>query len=254
MSDFIYEKSPLVEVVLQLRFPAILVINTDLPSKFQDSIRDLFPLYNKIEEPTGYNSFSFNNYYYPNISNKIEFSANHSFVSEDGKDKINLTKDFIAFSTLNYEGWDNFKSKFFNVYKYFFEIYKPLFFTRVGLRYFNLFSRTELGITEEWKELIKPDFLGLYISNPEKDVISNSVNSEIWLEPNEYKVNTKASFLLHNKEIVFVLDNDFFVFSSKINSDESENKIDNLHKYAIDFFSKSISDNMILSLKRKERK
>ena len=34
--------------------------------------------------------------------------VNHSFVSADGLWKINLTKDFIALSTLRYTQWEDF--------------------------------------------------------------------------------------------------------------------------------------------------
>ena len=34
--------------------------------------------------------------------------TNHNFVSEDNQWKLNLTKDFIALSTLHYSGWEEF--------------------------------------------------------------------------------------------------------------------------------------------------
>ena len=34
--------------------------------------------------------------------------TNHNFVSEDNQWKLNLTKDFIALSTLHYPGWEEF--------------------------------------------------------------------------------------------------------------------------------------------------
>ena len=40
-----YEKSPLVEVIFQLRFPTILSINAVQPVEFQELIRKEFPFY-----------------------------------------------------------------------------------------------------------------------------------------------------------------------------------------------------------------
>lgn len=40
-----YEKSPLVEVIFQLRFPTILSINARQPVEFQELIRKQFPFY-----------------------------------------------------------------------------------------------------------------------------------------------------------------------------------------------------------------
>ena len=38
-----YVRSPLVEVICQLRFPAILTINTKEPAEFQEAVRHDFP-------------------------------------------------------------------------------------------------------------------------------------------------------------------------------------------------------------------
>ena len=40
-----YVRSPLVEVICQLRFPAILTINTKEPAEFQEAVRHDFPRY-----------------------------------------------------------------------------------------------------------------------------------------------------------------------------------------------------------------
>ena len=39
----IFTKNPLTDVICQLRFPSILKIDTEVPAKFQDKIRDVFP-------------------------------------------------------------------------------------------------------------------------------------------------------------------------------------------------------------------
>ena len=40
----IYRNNMLGEVICQLRFPEILSIETDLPARFQDAIRSIFPV------------------------------------------------------------------------------------------------------------------------------------------------------------------------------------------------------------------
>ena len=40
-----YARSPLVEVICQLRFPPILSINTEEPAQFQEAVRRDFPRY-----------------------------------------------------------------------------------------------------------------------------------------------------------------------------------------------------------------
>ena len=47
----IYKKNPLDRVICQLRFPPILKIDTELPDKFQESIRNDFPEFQEKEGP-----------------------------------------------------------------------------------------------------------------------------------------------------------------------------------------------------------
>ena len=46
----LYSKSPLAEVICQLRFPQILIIGTQVPAEFQETIRDEFPQYIRRQE------------------------------------------------------------------------------------------------------------------------------------------------------------------------------------------------------------
>lgn len=43
----VYDKSPLVEVVCQLRFPTVLRIEAEVPSAFQEAVRSRFPLFDR---------------------------------------------------------------------------------------------------------------------------------------------------------------------------------------------------------------
>ena len=95
-----YRNAPAHEVICQLRFPSILTINSVEPADFQEAIRAEFPQYARRQDAappriTGLGS--------PNP--KVEQQppvTNHNFVSEDNQWKLNLTKDFIALSTLHY--------------------------------------------------------------------------------------------------------------------------------------------------------
>lgn len=87
--------------------------------------------------------------------------TNYHFLSEDGRWKLNLTKDFIALSTLYYPGWEEFARHLDQPLASFIRHYKPAYFQRVGLRYVNIFSRTKLGLEETpWRELFIPAYTG----------------------------------------------------------------------------------------------
>ena len=90
-----YEKTLAHEVICQLRFPTILSINNVEPADFQERIREDFPQYARKQDVLP-----------PQIVNgKPEPQppvTNYHFLSQDGRWKLNLTKDFIALSTLSY--------------------------------------------------------------------------------------------------------------------------------------------------------
>ena len=134
-----YPNSPAHEVICQLRFPTILTINTVEPADFQEAIREDFPQYARRQDATP-----------PKVSGlggpnpRVEQQppvTNYHFLSADGKWKLNLTKDFIALSTLRYTGWEEFARHLDKPLAAFIKLYKPAYFQRVGIRYINLFSR-----------------------------------------------------------------------------------------------------------------
>ena len=110
-----YLKSPLAEVIFQVRFPNILRIAAEEPSAFQDAIRADFPLFSvnnneTIVEINGQRQ-------------SVGKTKNYQFISADSLSKVNLTNSFIAFSTLKYERWEFFKAVCEKVYVTFNDIY-----------------------------------------------------------------------------------------------------------------------------------
>lgn len=143
----LYRKPPVHEVICQLRFPPILAISDGDPFAFQETIRDQFPQYARRQDVPN------------NAEGPRQPVANHHFLSEDGRWRLNLTQDFIALSTLTYPGWESFARRLDRPLAAFIERYRPGNFQRVGLRYVNLFSRAQLGLKNlPWTELIAPAY------------------------------------------------------------------------------------------------
>lgn len=228
-SRVIYHKSPLVEVLCQFRFPPILSIETELPTKFQESIRDNYPLFNenvevqvKISEDPSNKLPDIVNFSPQTLKNK-----NYEFISGDEKWKINLTSSFLSLSTITYSRWEEFYKHLDIAYKSFLEIYKPPFFTRIGLRYRDIIRRSHLGLeAASWDELLQPYMLGLITAPGIKDAALNINHiSEISLEDD--CIVRIASGIIHELgrgEDNFIIDSDFFT-TKKIDIGNSIDKL-----------------------------
>ena len=154
-----YRKAPAHEVICQLRFPTILSINTVEPAGFQEAIRAEFPKYARRQDTTP-PKITLVNGSAPKVEQQPPV-INYHFLSADNQWKLNLTKDFIALSTLHYTGWEEFARHLDKPLAAFIKLYKPAYFQRVGLRYVNIFSRSSLGIEDaKWAELISPAYVG----------------------------------------------------------------------------------------------
>lgn len=154
-----YEKTLAHEVICQLRFPTILSINTVEPADFQEAIRAEFPKYARRQDTTP-PKITLVNGSAPKVEQQPPV-INYHFLSADNQWKLNLTKDFIALSTLHYTGWEEFARHLDKPLAAFIKLYKPAYFQRVGLRYVNIFSRSSLGIEDaKWAELISPAYVG----------------------------------------------------------------------------------------------
>ena len=152
-----YRSAPVREVICQLRFPSILTINTVEPADFQESIRAEFPQYTRRQDAappriTGLGGPS------PKVEQQPPVT-NYSFLSEDNCWRLNLTRDFIALSTRSYPGWEEFALHLDKPLAAFIRLYKPAYFQRVGLRYLNVVSRSQLGLEDvRWSELFSPAY------------------------------------------------------------------------------------------------
>ena len=214
-----YRAAPTHEVICQLRFPSILSINTTEPADFQEAIRAEFPQYARREDAappqiTGLGG--------PNL--KIQQQppvANYHFLSADGQWKLNVTRDFIALSTLRYPGWEAFARQLDKPLAAFIRLYKPAYFQRVGLRYVNIISRARLGLEgRNWagdrpglhRPLREGDVDEERFLNRASDVtvkLDSSCQAKIHAGPGRIKNNAPGA--VQDPEVKFIFDMDLFM-------------------------------------------
>lgn len=250
MKRVIFENNPLVEVILQFRFPTILSINANEPVDFQETIRQEYPIYQPgVENQQEIQIVAKNNMFLPSIVNKQQ-NKNYAFISMDGKYKINLTSSFISISTINYSRWEQFYQHFEGALRAFIEIYKPAFFERIGLRYVDAISKEKLGLQDKkWRDLINENWLGpLAICEDESVALSNS-DSEFILEDGitRLKIHTGLGNLNNSSEKVFVVDTDF-IYINNIDKNAYGDIVDQLHNHSKFFIEHVIKDELFQAM------
>ena len=154
-----YHRAPVHEVICQLRFPTILSINNEEPAEFQEIIREEFPQYVRRQQAQPPKIIGAGT---PNARvEQLPSITNYTFLSEDNRWKVSLTRDFIALSTVCYRNWEEFVHYLDKPLAAFIKHYHPAFFQRVGLRYVNIISRKKLGVENTpWTQLISPAYAG----------------------------------------------------------------------------------------------
>lgn len=235
-----YQKSPLVEVIFQLRFPTILNINTNQPSAFQDGIRERFPFFQEGNEQQNEMFISPNGQPLQMKSNTMK---NYAFISANEMFKINLTSSFISVSTLKYTQWEDFKDIIEFIVPIFEEIYKPSFYIRAGLRYIDVITRENFGLDGcNWNELIESKILGVVTPEIESGVKSYSCEVEYGSEDDN--ALTKSHFELVNvnngPEVSLLIDCDYFV-QDHIEKDQMLQIAELLHDKSSRFISSAIT-------------
>lgn len=249
---YLYSRPPLVETICQLRFPTILNIGAKEPAAFQEAIRHEFPRYAVREERPAPRLV------HPGTPQQsVEQPPtiqNYNFISEDGLWKINLTRNFIALSTLRYTRWEDFAQRLDKPLAQFIQIYQPAPFERIGLRYVNAFSRKRLGLEDcSWRDLLEPPFLGPL---DEEDIVEASTTKcSVDLETSfvdgvRMKMHTGPGLLGDGKkdpEAKFILDGDFSVLGS-LAPDRVPEKLEAMHEYAVRLFLGSMTNTLFTAL------
>lgn len=245
-----FERNQLVEVICQLRFPTILSINNKEPADFQEAIRSMFPRYAVRKEQLPPKLIGAGT---PNA--QLETSApvnNYHFISADNRWKLNLTKDFIALSTVAYPGWSKFAGQFDRPLAEFIRIYQPAFFERISLRYLNAFSRTALGLEQTpWRDLFDHSYVGPLVHEDVDESSFNkiSLDTELALDGScRARIHSGTGIIkrnppdaLQDNEVKFILDLDLSM-PAQTEPRLAAAGLEMLHQHASSIFISAIAD------------
>ncbi len=243
-----YQNSPLAEVICQLRFPEILSIEATAPAAFQEAIRSEFPLYSVRQESpapvlTGNPG---------NLSVKPQPQTNnYQFASADGVWRVNLTSKFISLSCSRYTCWEDFASMLDKPLAAFIQVYRPAFFSRVGLRYLNFISRKALNLEgTPFRELIEPIYLGILADEEIQETATGrcTIDTELAIRGGcKCKLHAGPGMIKRggqqDPELKFIFDQDLFM-DGNIAVNLSAGALQTLHSQAFSIFRGAITDTL----------
>lgn len=227
-----YKDNPLAEVICQLRFPPILSIESELPARFQDAIRETYPLFEENRDISINIPEELKSQLPREMINFLPSQGvkqNYQFSSEDGLWKINLTRTYLSLSNYRYYSWEEFINYLIPSFEALIEIYSPTFFTRIGLRYKDLIDKYQLNLGElSWDELLQPQIGGI-LSDPDikQNVIGTNNTTEIRLSDGESNVRIHHGLVnaKGHDDVCYMIDSDFFT-EYKASIDQARNKLD----------------------------
>lgn len=241
----IYDKNPLIEVICQLRFPPILRIDSDIPAAYQDSIRDQFPIFR--ENQPGVPDL-------PKEAVKLlgsDFIARigsvvYDFFSVDEVWKVSLNREFIALTTYKYKRWEEFRSYLKKAVESVVNIYKPTFYTRIGLRYRDAINRSALGLPDvKWSVFLKPHIAG-ELSSPDiaENIMELKHDVVIRLE-GDMVVHVQHGLAINKEsnESLYIIDSDFYT-NQKTEIDHAFQTLDHFNKQSARLFRWCITDKL----------
>ena len=256
----VYGKSPVHEVICQLRFPTILSINSTEPDAFQEAVRSAFPQYIKRQDaaPPQITGLGGPN---PQLQQQPPVT-NYHFISGDNLWKLNLTQNFIALSTLRYPTWAEFSRQLDKPLAEFIRLYQPAYFDRLGLRYVNLFSRKTLGVEKSrWSDLIAPAYAGPLCEPDvqEGNLLNCGVDLHLKLDSScQAKIHAgpglvkpKDAETPPDPEVKFILDMDLSM-NGHLPCTLTAGALETLHAHATGLFEGALTDTLRSAMEPRE--
>lgn len=237
----LYTRNPLDQVLCQLRFPTILRIATELPTGFQERIRELYPLFQQrtlsLTIPAASQRLGL-------LMNPPGGDVAYEFGTEDGCWDVSLSRDFLALTAHKYERWEQFREHLRAPLSALLEGYAPSFFSRIGLRYQDVIVRSALGLEDVgWADLLQPHAAAELGEPRVAACIENAQRRlDIRLTDGPGHVRLQHGFVEHGEtgEICYLIDSDFYT-DEKTETQDAEATLNHFNRQSGRLFRWCIS-------------
>ena len=225
-----YTNTPLVDVTCQITFPPNLKISAAPPVGFQETIKDLFPMFALTQDKTAYN-----------------------FMSTDQRWQVVLGKGALTLVARQYDGWDNFLKYLLNALTALEQEYPPQFLLRIGLRFRNIIRKSALGVNDkEWDQLLQDKWTGdLAWAGTAGEM--KATHSEVLMGLNGGKDlvcvrHGLVPIAQPVQEMGYLIDHDFFV-DGQFSMKDVPDTLNGYHQSAQRFFKLWVTDTLHQAMK-----
>lgn len=247
----IYRRPALTNVICQLRFPPILRIGAEEPVAFQDGIRHEYP--NFQERPSDLPTelpAELLKVIEPSILGRAS-TRTYDFASEDRKWQVSLAREFLALSTEHYHRWEEFRAHLGSALEHLHEQYRPSFYSRIGLRYQDVITRSKLGLEDvPWSELLQPHIAGElndeHVKNEVREA-KHEILMDLGDNVGQVRVRRSLTKLTESNEECYVIDADYFT-ERKTESADAIDTLNSLNRFAGRLFRWCITERLYQSM------
>lgn len=245
----IYKKNPIVEVICQLRFPQILQIQSESPVQFQERIRASYPEYRQSV------SIRFPNQFLQQLPPLVQEAISqhnpntHEFRNASMGSMITLAPDFLALTVDQYRGWEDFLSGFHRPLEALVEIYRPSYFSRIGLRYQNILRRSHFGFDTDyaWDQLLNPSLLAVVGDPNVGNDVRESISQTVLDHPKGLVKIHHGLVKFGSEEFCFLIDTDIYL-ERRIEIEHGLQQLDDFHELARHIFEWAITPKLRTSM------
>jgi uncharacterized protein (TIGR04255 family) len=244
-----FARAPLALVACQIHFEPILrLTEADFVAPFQEAVRDKYPTLSQVAglqialaagglraEPADLGAWAFG--------------------SVDQRWQITLGRDNLTIQAGQYDSYEDLRERFLEVLRLFVEIYSPGARLRLGLRYINRLAFDDVTTIDGWRELVRPELLGLAgsIGVVDPGDVKHAFG-QARLATEESQMVVRHGFLepgtLTHPDVEppqlphFVLDMDHFDMRrfEAINPDDTGEQLDSFHEDILRLFRWALTD------------
>lgn len=240
------KRSPLAEVVCQVRFPPILSIPERTPAAFQDRIRKRFPEY-EAEDSVLFRLDVASGFPVPSAQQQA-VARTYKFSSRKRGNIATLAIDFFALSASRYVVWEEFAADLSLLADAVQGVYDPNHATRIGLRYINHLEPAKLGLNSvrEVVDLLQPELTTLFRTSAWDEPSEASVQLVLDDEQGGGRLGFRMGKSKENEQSSLLLDFDYFEENEEgIPLEGLVQRCDRYHRVIYDAFRWSIAEDRL---------